>query len=78
MADYKADYPTLQPTNGSITIAQLALMNTNEVNKGTTANNAYASGFVSESDFSYYKGGTLGVSGIANYMSKTFGKNSLG
>lgn len=77
MAAYTNDYKSTTPTPNSVSIATLAAMTTNETNKGTAANNAYAAGFTSESDFSYYKGGSTGGSGEGNYQSKTFGKSVI-
>lgn len=75
MAAYTDDYKALHPP--IITIALLQAMNTNEISKGTAKNNAYAAGWNSPSDFSYYKGGATGGSGEANYQSQTFGKSVI-
>lgn len=77
MAAYQDDYKNPLPTGGTITIAQLTAMNTNEMTKGTAANAAYAAGWMSVSDFSKYKGGSTGGSGEGNYQSKTFGKSVI-
>lgn len=77
MAAVNSDYPFTKPTNGQITITQLLVMTTAEVNAGTAANAAYAAGWQETANFSAYKGGTVGGSGIANYMSKGFNNSTV-